>query len=433
MKYTQNITERPRLFVDMDGTLAEWRNIKITFEEEEDTSPAKIMEKLDEVLYLPGYYKTLRPYTSVVSAVKNIIQKGNIEVFTLSCVKEDKNGVSPKQDKDDWLDRYLPEIDKEHRIFVPDGKNKTEYIPGGLRHTDSLLDDYTKNLRDWDEALDKIGLLPKGKAIKLLNDVNESKGTWQKTAVSYESSSEQIAADITDIIEKSLRIVHSSPRKEIDKISHKDFINTYLKFSPINDVAVFSIHENISGATKIKDISGWQYVDLYELDKSNIKTIQDFPCMNTGIRVYCAGPEALAAELEDMKRGEYLGPIPVYYKDALIDLVENINKWNMFFCNGNLQDVTGYQWKVNPEGHIGYTMHRTVFTREDGDKELLWITINPYTKNLYLYIENDSGYPWNRTFNIPEETLTDPIKLECWISDEITDVFLIFGDNEVER
>lgn len=221
---TVQINTKPRLFVDMDGTLAEWRKIRFDMDTEEETSVEKIKEMLDEILYLPGYYRTLSPYTKVTEAVKALIKEKQVEVFVLSCVKEDKGNISPLQDKKDWLDEYLPEVGEDHRIFVPDGENKTDYIPGGLRGTDCLLDDYSKNLQNWENTLDKMEKTT-GRAIKLLNDVNESKGTWKGAAVSFTTPADVLAKDITDIIMKSENIRHPSPDKaREDYISNKDFI-----------------------------------------------------------------------------------------------------------------------------------------------------------------------------------------------------------------
>ena len=79
-----------------------------------------------------------------------------------------------KDEKNYWLDKYLPEIDQAHRIFTVVGRKKTDYIPGGVQPTDILLDDYNKNLEAW-EAAGGIG-------IKLLNGLNTRK-TWKGTCV----------------------------------------------------------------------------------------------------------------------------------------------------------------------------------------------------------------------------------------------------------
>lgn len=63
---------RQRIFIDMDGTLAEFRNV--------DT-----LEKL----YEPGYFLNLQPNSNVVNAVKLLIEKADVEVYVLSAYLTD--------------------------------------------------------------------------------------------------------------------------------------------------------------------------------------------------------------------------------------------------------------------------------------------------------------------------------------------------------
>lgn len=215
---------RPRLFVDMDGTLAEWRSFVIRIDKAEDAEQTEFLKRLDAILYSNHYYYNLRPQMRVVDAIRNIVLQGEIEVFVLSCVKEDKYGQSPRKDKDMWLNKYLPEIDTAHRIYVPDGEDKTLYIPGGIQPTDALLDDYSKNLRDW-EARQRIN----GRnslAIKLCNAVNSSKGTWKGNRVSYAFAPTLIAEDVSDVVrsEGFIEVHHEEPEKHREGITDEEFL-----------------------------------------------------------------------------------------------------------------------------------------------------------------------------------------------------------------
>ena len=121
---------KTRLFVDMDGTLAVFRPVN----------------KL-ETLYEKGYFLNLPPHRNVVAGIQSLLQDAefeNIEVFILSAVLSDSKYAL--EEKNAWLDKHLPEIDMEHRIFPPCGENKRDYIPGGIKDDDFLLDDYTRNL-----------------------------------------------------------------------------------------------------------------------------------------------------------------------------------------------------------------------------------------------------------------------------------------------
>lgn len=162
-----------RLFVDMDGTLAEFRQI--------DTL---------ETLYEEGYFANLQPQMAVVEAVKIIIREcPDIEVNILSAVLTDSQYAL--QEKNDWLDRYLPEIDAAHRLFPPCGSDKKEYISDGITPDDFLLDDYTVNLNTWE---------PPARGIKLLNGINHTNGTWQRAMISWDRIPQTMAEELVRII-----------------------------------------------------------------------------------------------------------------------------------------------------------------------------------------------------------------------------------------
>lgn len=142
-----------RYFIDIDGTLAVY--------------PIEI----DKWWEIEGIFKTLEPQDKAIKAVKRLISQGQ-EVYILSAY----NGNFPfaKEEKIFWLDKYLPEVDADHRIFTLVGQKKTDYVPGGVQETDVLLDDYNGNLEAWAEA--------GGIGIKLLNGINNRK-TWGGVSV----------------------------------------------------------------------------------------------------------------------------------------------------------------------------------------------------------------------------------------------------------
>lgn len=163
-----------RLFVDMDGTLAKYQSV--------DTI---------EILFEKGYFLNLEPQQNVVDAVKKIIREHpEKQVYIMSSVLTDSKYAY--QEKNEWLDKYLPEIDREHRIFPPCGENKMEYVPGGIRKSDYLLDDYTNNLALWE---------PPAKGIKLLNGINHTNGTWKGNMLRYDKEPEELAQDIMQVMD----------------------------------------------------------------------------------------------------------------------------------------------------------------------------------------------------------------------------------------
>lgn len=149
-----------RVFVDMDGVLARFNN--------EISSM--------EVLYEKGYYSSLEPLENVVKAVSDLIDNADAEVYILSAVLDSEYAADEKRV---WLQKYLPKIDKDHIIFSEYGYPKSNYIPGGIKSNDVLIDDYTKNLDEWTAA--------GAKGIKLINDINNTNQSWKGIRVNFDN------------------------------------------------------------------------------------------------------------------------------------------------------------------------------------------------------------------------------------------------------
>lgn len=170
------VVTKKRLFMDMDGTLAEWRS---------EVGPEELYEK--------GYFASLRPYGAILDAVKSIwaaAQNGEIdaELFILSAYLPDSSWA--KAEKQEWLNEYLysmvraaaqyrrPMFDASHTLLVPCGNSKLDYVPGGVRASDYLLDDYTLNLREWEQS--------GGTPIKVFNGCNGKRNVhWESSVKIY--------------------------------------------------------------------------------------------------------------------------------------------------------------------------------------------------------------------------------------------------------
>lgn len=110
---------------DMDGTLAEWRDLHLDFKSDESAKSAQ--EKVYEILMQPNYYKSLNPYENVVALCKESLQNKE-DVYLLSCYIKN----SPcKQEKIEWKNKYIPDLSDGHCILVPDGLGhcKFDYVP----------------------------------------------------------------------------------------------------------------------------------------------------------------------------------------------------------------------------------------------------------------------------------------------------------------
>lgn len=168
-----------RLFIDMDGTLARFH---------------------DEVQYLErmfekDFFKNLKPFENAVSAVNELIKTcPEIEVYILSAAV---GGEPPycEFEKHLWIANNLGGIDTAHMLFTAMGENKASAIPGGIKGTDILWDDYNKNLEEWEKA--------GGVAVKCKNNINH-KGLvgelWQGFLIDNQNRPQLIYNDLCGVI-----------------------------------------------------------------------------------------------------------------------------------------------------------------------------------------------------------------------------------------
>ena len=147
-------------FLDMDGTLAEWR------------------VGMEGELKKPGYFRSLRP-TEFVKPIREFVAKHRGRAFILSSYMDGCQALAEKQE---WVDEYIPEIDRAHRLFVPCGESKAEYVKEyfgipALTEAMVLFDDFSKNLHLWNAA--------GGRGIKCFNGINGNHGTWTGDGVMW--------------------------------------------------------------------------------------------------------------------------------------------------------------------------------------------------------------------------------------------------------
>lgn len=146
-----------RVYFDMDGTIAKWRDVPV------------------EETRRPGYYADLEPEVELLDFMRDAMKRGE-NIYILSSYYTDTRALLEKKK---WLDKYLPEIDSAHCLFVPYGKNKAEFIEAMLHRklcaANILIDDHTPNLHRWEEA--------GGIGVKWLNEINGNNGRFEGARV----------------------------------------------------------------------------------------------------------------------------------------------------------------------------------------------------------------------------------------------------------
>lgn len=253
-----------KIYVDMDGTLAVF----------------KPCEKL-EILYEEGYFKNLEPQEVVVDAVRDLCKNPDYEVYVLSAVLTDSKYAL--KEKNEWLDKYLPEIPKERRVFPPCGEDKKKYVD--LKEGDFLLDDYTKNLIDWE---------PPGTAIKLLNGINHTNETWEGNSINGVTEKEIIVDKINAIAsgekirdvkpqaEEELNVFIQNIKSELDTCLNSHFFAEIsgVRIS-VDRIAVPFISNISANGIMEKDLGASLYsnkffVKMQVFDKDSLETIVSF-------------------------------------------------------------------------------------------------------------------------------------------------------------
>jgi len=176
---TERREDMKTLYIDLDGTC---------FEFKKDASLDEILER--------GFFSSLYPFDNVIRGIKTF-HKENPDVklkILSSCLDRDYI----LEEKNQLVDKYLPFIDKKDRIYVPYGKQKSHYMNSSDNsHESYLLDDYTKNLED--VALHNMT------GIKLVNNINFTKGTWKGHTVHYELPDWIFASELKRIIKEESR------------------------------------------------------------------------------------------------------------------------------------------------------------------------------------------------------------------------------------
>lgn len=146
-----------KIFLDLDGTLAKF-NVK---------------NALARFTVEKGFFERLGAYKGI-ETINEMAKAGNMYIISAS------PNVQADNDKMKWIAKYLFNIPLENIVICRVGENKAEIIKSQLNimidKTTVLLDDYTKNLVEWESA--------GGVGIKRLTSVaDNSTGKWKGLAI----------------------------------------------------------------------------------------------------------------------------------------------------------------------------------------------------------------------------------------------------------
>lgn len=134
-------------WIDMDGVIARW------------DSGASIEDTFEK-----GFFLRREAEPKVIDLILRMLESHR-KVCILSAAYDKR----VEEEKRIWLDQHgLADC---RAVFVPYGENKAEYADQGDLNV--LLDDFTKNLKQWEAAS------PNNTGIKFLNGINGRHGSWE--------------------------------------------------------------------------------------------------------------------------------------------------------------------------------------------------------------------------------------------------------------
>lgn len=117
------------IYVDMDDTIADFIGVE------------NAVERFREE---PDFFYNLKPLLENLNAIKQVLENPNFRVFILTASPSERCD----NDKRKWLAEYLPNLPKKNIICCRIGENKGDY----MKYRGALLDDYGKNVRQWQET-----------------------------------------------------------------------------------------------------------------------------------------------------------------------------------------------------------------------------------------------------------------------------------------
>ena len=149
-----------KLFLDMDGTLAKFNSKK------------NALERFDKE---KDFFTNLKPFVNI-DTINQLVENNIVEIFIISASPNEQADI----DKLKWINTYLPKVKKQNICFCRIGQNKAKIIKDKLNieidNNCYLLDDYTKNLIEWNNC--------KGIGIKRLTSLaDNSRKIWEGLSI----------------------------------------------------------------------------------------------------------------------------------------------------------------------------------------------------------------------------------------------------------
>ncbi len=140
------------IYFDMDGVMADFdRGVKellhLEPRDQEHSTAESDEEMFGAMRECEHFYDRLEPIPGSLEIFRELFAKYGDRCRILSGIPKPRRGiVTAADDKNSWVKRYLPEGVIVHTVSRADKKTFVH------DRNDILIDDYTKNIKEWEEA-----------------------------------------------------------------------------------------------------------------------------------------------------------------------------------------------------------------------------------------------------------------------------------------
>ena len=170
-----------KFFFDMDGVLAEYKK---------NADPTDFEKR--------GYFRNLAPERNMLDALNMLLEDADalgISICVLTKVYPTRFRYSVRE-KQEWRQEYMPDLfDSEFVMVNGEEEEKSEVIAAmlgaGLNKDYFLIDDFNRNLYEWQEA--------GGTPVKYVNGINDTHRSFIGTRLDHTMSSEEIYRAILEM------------------------------------------------------------------------------------------------------------------------------------------------------------------------------------------------------------------------------------------
>lgn len=263
-------TNRPIVYVDMDGVLADMAGRVAKHHGVSQWRKAHISRsKLEQIAKEPGFFKSLRPLENAGLLLRGVLKA--VGKYSILSAPLQSRVEQSSAEKTEWLHRHLQKNPPESVVF---DKNKERYAVQANGTPNILIDDFETNIKIW-RARGGIGILytpdkvevalqQLEKAIRGL--IHAEAVPAQESEINEEDSKKYYTAK--DVL-KYIKGIHHEYHLDEPIVSHKIW---QLKQVPIDSLQNPEYYDQDDRYKRTIDLD-WDHIDMIGARDINTKPI----------------------------------------------------------------------------------------------------------------------------------------------------------------